>query len=156
MRISDWRSDVCSSDLEIGRGRAGSELAFRFAPKDAPAQIETVDELARHTSGRKARRDDNVEAVAIEGPTVAPELIGRLVAQATSRLVAPDRGGRDKFAVFPSGSLRYGGEEFHKVGVAHGGGWDVDGIAEAYRKEMGDSLRSEGHTSELQSTMGIS
>lgn len=127
---------------EIRRGRAVIELAFRFAPKDAPAQIETVDELARHTSGRKARRDDNVEAVAIEGPTVAPELIGRLVAQATSRLVAPDRGGRDKFAVFPSGSLRYGGEEFHKVGVAHGGGWDVDGIAEAYRKEMGDRLGS--------------
>ena len=127
---------------EIRRGRAVIELAFRFAPKDAPAQIETVDELARHTSGRKARRDDNVEAVAIEGPTVAPELIGRLVAQATSKLVAPDRGARDKFAVFPSGSLRYGGEEFHKVGVAHGGGWDVDGIAEAYRKEMGDRLGS--------------
>src|SRR3546814_9276391 len=49
---------------EIRRGRAVIELAFRFAPKDAPAQIETVDELARHTSGRKARRDDNVEAVA--------------------------------------------------------------------------------------------
>lgn len=127
---------------EIRRGRAVIELAFRFAPKDAPAQIETVDELARHTSGRKARRDDNVEAVAIEGPTVAPELIGRLVAQATSKLVAPDRGARDKFPVFPSGSLRYGGEEFHKVGVAHGGGWDVDGIAEAYRKEMGDRLGS--------------
>src|SRR3546814_21193065 len=110
MRISDWSSDVCSSDLlrrkvlqvakaeidqlahftvewdEIRRGRAVIELAFRFAPKDAPAQIETVDELARHTSGRKARRDDNVDAVAIEGPPVDPELIGRLVAQATSGL----------------------------------------------------------------------
>ncbi|MBC3640933.1 replication initiation protein, partial [Klebsiella sp. Kps] len=33
---------------EIRRGRAVTELIFRFAPKDAPAQIETVDELARH------------------------------------------------------------------------------------------------------------
>ncbi len=127
---------------EIRRGRAVIELVFRFAPKDAPAQIETVDELARHTSGRKARREDNVEVVAIEGPPVAPELVGRLVANATSKLAAPDRGPREKFAVFPSGSLRYGGDEFHKVGVAHGGGWDVDGIAEAYRKEMGDRLGS--------------
>ena len=127
---------------EIRRGRAVIELAFRFAPKDAPAQIETVDELARHTSGRKARRGDQVEVVAIEGPPVAPELIGRLVADATSKLAVPDRVPREKFAVFPSGSLRYGGDEFHKLGVAHGGGWDVDGIAEAYRKEMGDRLGS--------------
>ena len=127
---------------EIRRGRAVIELVFRFAPKDAPAQIETVDELARHTSGRKARREDHVEVVAIEGPPVAPELIGRLVADATSKLAVPDRVPREKFAVFPSGSLRYGGDEFHKLGVAHGGGWDVDGIAEAYRKEMGDRLGS--------------
>lgn len=127
---------------EVRRGRAVIELAFRFAPKDAPAQIETVDELARHTSGRKARREDHVEVVAIEGPPVAPELIGRLVADATSKLAVPDRVPREKFAVFPSGSLRYGGDEFHKLGVAHGGGWDVDGIAEAYRKEMGDRLGS--------------
>lgn len=127
---------------EVRRGRAVIELAFRFAPKDAPAQIETVDELARHTSGRKARRGDQVEVVAIEGPPVAPELIGRLVADATSKLAVPDRVPREKFAVFPSGSLRYGGDEFHKLGVAHGGGWDVDGIAEAYRKEMGDRLGS--------------
>ena len=45
-------------ELEIRRGRAVIELVFRFAPKDAPAQIETVDELARHTSGRKARREE--------------------------------------------------------------------------------------------------
>lgn len=127
---------------EIRRGRAVIELVFRFAPKNAPAQIQTVDELARHTAGRKARRDDAVEAVAIDGPTVAPELIGRLVAEATSKLAAPDRGPREKFAAFPSGSLRYRGEEFHKIGLAHGGGWDVDGIAEAYRKEMGDRLAS--------------
>jgi hypothetical protein len=127
---------------EIRRGRAVIELVFRFAPKNAPAQIETVDELTRHTAGRKARRDNDVESVAIDGPAVAPELIGRLVADATSKLAAPDRGPREKFAAFPSGSLRYGGQEFHKIGLAHGGGWDVDGIAEAYRKEMGDRLAS--------------
>lgn len=127
---------------EIRRGRTVVELAFRFAPKDAPAQIETVDELARHTAGRRARREDSVEAVAIEGPAVSSGLIGKLVADATSKLAVPDRLPREKFAVFPSGSLRYGAEEFHKVGVAHGGGWDVDAVAEAYRKEMGDRLRA--------------
>src|SRR3546814_18132564 len=100
MRISDWSSDVCSSDLlrrkvlqvakaeidqlahftvewdEIRRGRAVIELAFRFAPKDAPAQIETVDELARHNSGRKARRAAHVEAVAIWGPRSGERRVG--------------------------------------------------------------------------------
>src|SRR3546814_10694534 len=108
MRISDWSSDVCSSDLnrrqpvwkvdmiglraalgidpniypdfaqlrrkvlqvakaeidqlahytvewtEIRRGRTVVEVEFRFVPKDAPAQIETVDELARQD--RKSTR----------------------------------------------------------------------------------------------------
>src|SRR3546814_12091585 len=30
MRISDWSSDVCSSDLRIARGDVGTELLARF------------------------------------------------------------------------------------------------------------------------------
>src|SRR3546814_19537072 len=43
---------------EIRRGRTVVEVEFRFVPKDAPAQIETVDELARHKAGRAARRSE--------------------------------------------------------------------------------------------------
>jgi hypothetical protein len=54
---------------------------------------------------------------------------------------ASDAGPRPKFASFPSGSLRWlGGEEFLAVGRSHGGWWDIDMIAEAYRGHMGDRL----------------
>lgn len=52
---------------EIRQGRTVSELEFRFVPKDAPAQIATVDELARHTVGRQARREDTIETI-VMGP----------------------------------------------------------------------------------------
>ncbi|PJN92987.1 replication initiation protein, partial [Amaricoccus sp. HAR-UPW-R2A-40] len=37
---------------EVRRGRAVTELEFRFAPKDAPAQLATVEEVGRHSVGR--------------------------------------------------------------------------------------------------------
>src|SRR3546814_7413456 len=49
---------------EIRQGRTVTEIEFRFEPKDAPAQIATVDEIERHSTGRKARREGAVEAVA--------------------------------------------------------------------------------------------
>src|SRR3546814_9868754 len=59
---------------EIRRGRTVVEVEFRFVPKDAPAQIETVDELARHKAGRAARRDNSVETVSVgDGELVAAE-----------------------------------------------------------------------------------
>lgn len=126
---------------EIRRGRAVAEIEFRFSPKDAPAQIETVDELARHSSGRTARRENTVEEVSIAPETlVAPEEVGKLVAGLSAKLAAPDTTPRAKFASFPSGSVKYGAEEFYDIGKASGGGWDVDLIADAYRKHMGDRL----------------
>ena len=127
--------------VEIRRGRAVAELEFRFAPKDAPAQIETVDELARHSAGRQPRRDGTVESVSVDAADALPQVdIRALVSNVAEKLAAPDREVRAKFAVFPSGSVKYGAEEFYAVGKASGGGWDVDLIAEAYRKEMGDRL----------------
>src|SRR3546814_11025682 len=55
-------------------------------------------------------------------------------------MTVTDTAPREKFASFPSGSLRYGGEEFHAIGKSHGGGWDVDQVADAYRQHMGDRL----------------
>src|SRR3546814_19242954 len=88
MRISDWSSDVCSSDL-------------RFEPKDAPAQIATVDEIERHSTGRKARREGAVEAVA---DTVE---VGSVVKAAISALIAPEKSSE---IVFPQGTIRFNAE----------------------------------------------
>src|SRR3546814_666584 len=126
---------------EIRRGRTVVEVEFRFVPKDAPAQIETVDELARHKAGRAARRDNSVETVSVgDGELVAPEDVQQLVSTLSARMTVTDTAPREKFASFPSGSLRYGGEEFHAIGKSHGGGWDVDQVADAYRQPMGDRL----------------
>lgn len=126
---------------EVRQGRAVKELEFRFTPKDAPAQIETVDELARHSSGRAARRENTVEEVAVSGDAlIAPDAINKLVANVSAKLAAPERVPRPKFASFPSGSLKYGSGEFYEIGKDYGGGWDVDMIATAYRESMGDRL----------------
>jgi len=126
---------------EIRRGRAVVELEFRFGPKDAPAQIETVDELARHSVGRRARREDAVETLQIEtNRIVGPAVVDALVSGVAAKLAVPNKEPRPKFGSFPSGSLRYAADEFYEVGRRHGGGWDVDLIAEAYRKEMGDRI----------------
>src|SRR3546814_9531240 len=88
-------------------------------------------ELARHKAGRAARRDNSVETVSVgDGELVAPEDVQQLVSTLSARMTVTDTAPREKFASFPSGSLRYGGEEFHAIGKSHGGGWDVDQVAE--------------------------
>lgn len=127
---------------EHRRGRAVSEIEFRFAPKDAPAQLDRVDELARHSAGRVPRREGAVETIAESSPALPDNAVAALVSSVTAKLVAPDRGPRAKFANFPSGSLRYGAEEFYDIAKSVGGGWDVDLIAGAYREQMGGRLQS--------------
>lgn len=115
---------------EIRKGRTVTELEFRFEPKDAPDVIQTVDELDRHSTGRKARRDKTVEAVAVAaadahiGAPSAPKPLPRKQEEKT----------------FPRGSLHFGEEELLAIGRQHGGGWDVNMIADAYRAHMGDRL----------------
>src|SRR3546814_1601362 len=52
MRISDWSSDVCSSDLRRLRGRAGTEVAAAhgtgtpFVLLDDPALLPVPTEIA--------------------------------------------------------------------------------------------------------------
>jgi hypothetical protein len=116
---------------EIRQGRTVTEIEFRFEPKDAPAQIATVDEIERHSTGRKARREGGVETVA---ETVE---VGSLVKAAISALVAPEKSSE---IVFPQGTIRFNAEGLAAIARSHGGGWDIDLIADAYRQQMGDRL----------------
>jgi len=113
---------------EIRQGRTVTELEFRFEPKGAPEVIETVDELNRHSSGREARRDGTAETVAV-------------VAQ---RILANPANGSAKAKpeekAFPKGTLRFGTDDLLAIGRQHGGGWDVDMIADAFREHMGERL----------------
>lgn len=112
---------------ETRQGRTVTELEFRFEPKGPPAVIETVNELDRHASGRKARREGTVETVTV----------GQAVLAALPKALAP-RKPEDK--IFPRGSLHFGEEELLAIGRAHGGGWDINMMADAYREHMGARL----------------
>ena len=114
---------------EIRQGRTVTEIEFRFEPKDAPEQIATVDEIARHSAGRKARREDEVETVAVEAVTQA----------AVAALVSKDKTGAGE-VTFPNGTIRFGSDTLAAIGRSAGGGWDIDLIADAYRAQMGERL----------------
>lgn len=112
---------------EIRKGRTVTELEFRFEPKGPPEVIHTVDELDRHSSGRQARRDGTVEAVSV----------GQAALAAIPKAIAPKK---VEEKTFPRGSLHFGEDELLTIGRRHGGGWDVNMIADAYREHMGERL----------------
>lgn len=116
---------------ETRQGRTVTEIEFRFEPKGAPAQIATVDEIERHATGRKARREGAVESVA--------EMVDveSVVKAAISGLTAAEKSSE---MVFPQGTIRFNTETLAAVARSHGGGWDIDLIADAYRQQMGDRL----------------
>lgn len=104
-----------------GRGRRIVEVELHFAPKRSPAVNAAADEIDRPRVGREARRDGGVEHL-------------RLVDSiADTALPSP--------VIFGSGSIRYD-LVLCSVGREHGGGWDIDLIADAYRAHMGDKLSS--------------
>ena len=130
---------------EIRQGRTVAELEFKFIAKDAPAQIATVNELERHSLGRAARRDAAVETVLpliSEPPAARGEV--RSVAAAlppSLRRIAVSASAKPVFGPFPTGSLRFSAaEEFREIALEHGGGWNVDMIADAYRQSMGERI----------------
>ncbi|MEE4210268.1 MAG: replication initiation protein, partial [Parvularcula sp.] len=112
---------------EIRQGRTVTEIEFRFEPKGAPEVLETVDELDRHSAGRQARRDGAVESVTVgQGAIPAPR--GAVSAKKPSEVT------------FPVGTLRFGHDDLLEIGRRHGGGWDVDLIANGFREHMGERL----------------
>jgi len=112
---------------EIRQGRTVAEIEFRFEPKGAPEVIETVDELDRHSSGRKERRDGTVE-----------HIVAREGASSKSRKRATIEKVED--APFPQGTIRFGHDDLFQIARQHGGGWDADLIAQGFRDHMGARL----------------
>src|SRR3546814_2030134 len=46
MRISDWSSDVCSSDLDTkGRGSASADVAFALVPEGEETRVDITTNL---------------------------------------------------------------------------------------------------------------
>lgn len=112
---------------EIRQGRTVAEIEFRFEPKGAPEVIETVDELDRHSLGRKERREGTAERVTVspQGLAGPPEPISTV-------------GPNDE--LFPNGTIRFGHDDLVAIARQHGGGWDVDLIATGFRDHMGNRL----------------
>jgi hypothetical protein len=116
----DWR--------EIKRGRAVAEVEFTFHPKAAPAQLALaadVDAPARST-----------DQVAASPPMAALPSPPRSSPRARPRAIAAAELG----VRFPTGSLQYAAEPFGTIARDHGGGWDRDIIANAYRDQMAGRL----------------
>lgn len=112
---------------EIRRGRAIVEVEFHFRAKEVPEQLAAVAENERHTAGRRARREGSVEVVVSGSPPL----------KALAKPKSSHTTGR-----FPSGSLMYAAGPFGEIARTHGGGWDRDMIAAAYREQMGARLPS--------------
>src|SRR3546814_18851135 len=84
MRISDWSSDVCSSDLLVDRGvvdeahaEAGGQLGQRSGELEAvtglvAGQAQAADEFLRHAGQRRFHRD---AAGPVEHGIAEPELV---------------------------------------------------------------------------------
>src|SRR3546814_2368990 len=138
MRISDWSSDVCSSDLTIGERMAkAGDLSTAFRD----AQIVTADyrvALGVHAgietmTATAERSDDGLE---LWMPTLAPGL-ARAAAAATLGIA------EDRVTV-------------HPMLVGGGFGVNLEHQVAEQAALLADRLRSEEHTSELQSLMRIS
>ena len=130
---------------EIRRGRAVTDLEFRFRPKDALEQMATAEEVGRHSAGRQARRDDSMNSVTLIDPSPADEALP--APQPVAASPPPPRRKRSTLTIwdrFPVGSLEFSatGQAARAIGIRYGGGWDVDLIADAYRDHMGARLTS--------------
>jgi hypothetical protein len=113
----DWR--------EIKRGRAIVEVEFTFSPKSVPAQLAGPDEGELRSP-----------PLAVDGglarEAITPALPGPRSISKAKPAAAP--------LTFPHGSLMWGAEPFSEIARDHGGGWDKDIIAMAYREAMGARL----------------
>src|SRR3546814_3361414 len=141
MRISDWNSDVCSSELDVDRGhravagRIGEAAADQVHPGLGTGAVE-------HRRERRAAGVGGQAAVGLER-------IGEVAIVAAQDGVALDADGAEGV---PAVAVEVAASEQDAAAVDVGatGFGDVD--------ETGHlrALRSEEHTSELQSLMRIS
>ena len=132
---------------EIKRGRSIAEVEFQFIAKGPPEQLSTVDENRLHAAGRRARREGSVEMIigAVASSSTAP----------TKGLAKPPSPTKASEIRFPTESLLYGTQPFGEIARTHGGGWDRDIIANAYRAQMGDRLAGLTGTKLIKSFTGF-
>jgi len=135
----DWR--------EIKRGRAVVEVEFQFRPKSAPLQPFPAEAEA------EAGADGDREAWDGEGSEVLTRVGAALPAPV--RIAAPPSKAAAGALGFPTGSLQYAAGPFGEIAVAHGGGWDRDLIAGAYREQMGARLAGLGGPKLIKSWTGF-
>src|SRR3546814_8866350 len=134
MRISDWSSDVCSSDLADGkngigvRGLAQRHVVLQHADRETAEQVDDDDDDAGDRIALDELHRAIEAAVQLAFHFQVPALAPRLVLVDESRA---------------------------QVGVDRQllAGHRVEGEA---RGDLGHAFRSEEHTSELQSLMRIS
>lgn len=115
----DWR--------EIKRGRTIVEVEFTFSPKSVPAQLQPPEDGVNSEAHVEAARE-TIPTRAARPPPLP------------SRPAASKSKPADALTAFPAGSLMYAAEPFGEIARAHGGGWDRDLVATAYREAMGDRL----------------
>src|SRR3546814_1672443 len=134
MRISDWSSDVCSSDL------GGKISSYRHVA------LHAVDELAAHVAALTGKRWTG--RTPLPGGDFPVRGLAALIADI--RLCHPflPRATADRIA------RAYGTEARAWLGKAEG--WDDLGGEIAHGLSAAEVERSEEHTSELQSLMRIS
>src|SRR3546814_9173460 len=146
MRISDWSSDVCSSDLR-GRPGAGRPCTFRAALRRRPALREGLADEVRHGPGYGAdpRGGGGGDRPALRAS--GPERCGG----EDSRRLRHGRRPRIGEAV-----RRDTSEDARRVARARRGGGRQRREPAVDARRGPTRLRSEEHTSELQSLMRIS
>src|SRR3546814_8040444 len=139
MRISDWSSDVCSSDLGVHKQRYRI-VDFKRRKWDVPATVERLE--------YDPNRSAFIALVKYEDGEVAYILAPQRVA-AGDQIVAGK-----KVDVKPGNAMEIGqvpiGTIVHNVELKPGKGGQIARAAGTYVQ------RSEEHTSELQSLMRIS
>src|SRR3546814_4776150 len=146
MRISDWSSDVCSSDLvENERFGQGRDFGGRSDPAHRDAAACTLD-IAHHLAEVAARFD--VDRV------ILPEPLHREGVLVPAKRARGGREGR-KLGLL-GGAFGIGRQPAHAIIVADHDLKAAPAVIER-RGELAPPLgRAEEHTSELQSLMRIS
>jgi hypothetical protein len=124
---------------EIRRGRAIAEIEFHFHAKSPPELLAILAETERHAANREDQQEGPVEKVLLEASPLPaqPKPVPSRAAPQRPKAVLSDRTAR-----FPSGSLYYCPGPFGEIARTHGGGWDRDLIAAAYRDQMGVRLEA--------------
>src|SRR3546814_6025318 len=162
MRISDWSSDVCSSDLRVRGGRRRAGKNERNHPGDEPdigRHISACADGAEHGGGAEGRSGCagrcGVGGLCRTGRGCGhgrKRPCGRIRAAPTYE--AGSTQSHRKFTeIWGTGACRTGAG---RTGTAHRGPGRGPGHAGGPHGRNDGALRSEEHTSELQSLMRIS